>query len=196
MKLGYSVESKWLPDSLTLIVHFLHLKKGERETAEELIISNTIVCPPSDPMNLQNSRWESVGDCVFYYVLDRVMVEAISERFRQTKVPQKNLGRGFLFRNHGNQTRSLHKFFPFFDLVKSGACINVPIFPYQRYSRPSSHVASSPGLALAETPSTICWPPERGESPTRNDEEQSVHLQPPPSFFPSVHEHIIHTLQS
>lgn len=29
----------------------------------------------------------------------------------------------------------------FFYLVKAGVCINVPTFPYQRCSRPSSHVA-------------------------------------------------------
>lgn len=38
----------------------------------------------------------------------------------------------FLLRNHGNQTRSLHKLFSFFDLVKAGVHINMPTFPYQR----------------------------------------------------------------
>lgn len=75
----------------------------------------------------------------------------------------------------------------------------MPTFPYQRYLGPSSHVAflfinvliwflsfwlASPEPASAETHSTTCWPPGRGASPTRSEEEPPrrppaiLHLSP------------------
>lgn len=77
-----------------------------------------------------------MGLCVLLHAL-RVLEEV------PANWSTKKRGGGVLHGNHGNQTRSLHKLcsFSFFDLVKAGVCINVPTFPYQRFSRPSSHVA-------------------------------------------------------
>lgn len=74
MKLGSSVEPKWLPHSLILIVRCLSiaLKRGagERRTVSNLKYHCWL---SFRPINLQNSRRESV--CVFYYELGRVLEE-------------------------------------------------------------------------------------------------------------------------
>ena len=134
--------------------------------------------------------------CVLLWVLEEVPANWSTKKTWEG-------GRGLLFRNHGNQTRSLHKlcsffFFFFFDLVKAGVCINVPTFPYQRcfetllscgliiYFIAVLWLASSPGPALAEIPSTTCWQPGRDASPTRSEEGQSSQASIA-SIFLSLH---------
>lgn len=131
-------------------------------------------------------------------VLLRVLEEVPAKRRTKKKLER----RGFLFRNHGNQTRSLHKLFSFFDLVNAGVCINVPTFPYQRCSRPSSHVA-----LLFISSLSFDWLLLQGEHQQRPllrhaGHQEETHRQQevkrdnllnppaPPSFSPSVHEHI------
>ena len=169
-------------------------KRAEPENAQQSIIFGAFVRHPSD---LQTCRIARVCHCVFYYEFWR--------RFQQTGVPRK-LGKGggacsseTMETKLGHCTNFvLFFFFFFFDLVKAGVCINVPTFPYQRcfetllscgliiYFIAVLWLASSPGPALAEIPSTTCWQPGRDASPTRSEEGQSSQASIA-SIFLSLH---------
>lgn len=88
MKLGFSVEPKWLPDSLAAFVGWLYIPPKNKKLSRGVYKQEDCCLPSFRPINLQREE-ESVCDCMVHYVLGRVLEEGIGARFQQTRLPKK-----------------------------------------------------------------------------------------------------------